>query len=85
MMAGEPREWRLLTRPGCHLCDEMAAVLERVLGAEGIGWRAVDVDGDAVLRARWGETIPVLLRDGAAVARIRLDEPRLRRLIAGRR
>jgi len=78
-------EWRLLTREGCHLCDEMATVLDRVLGAEGEAWATVDVDRDTELRARWGETIPVLLRDGKAVAKVRLDESQLRRLIAGRR
>ncbi len=78
-------EWRLLTRAGCHLCDEMAAVLDRVLGVEGESWSAVDVDLDPELSSRWGATIPVLLRDGTPVAKVRLDERQLRRLIAGRR
>ena len=79
------RDWRLLTRQDCHLCGEMAAVLEQVLGPEGEAWRAVDVDADEDLRGRWGETVPVLLRDGTAVAKVRLDERQLRRLIAARR
>ena len=80
-----PRDWRLLTRAGCHLCDEMALVLDRVLTASGESWTAVDVDLDSELRERWGETVPVLLRDGVAVAKVRLDEVTLRRLISGRR
>jgi len=84
-MAGEAREWRLLTRPGCHLCDEMAAVLERDLGRRGESWIEVDIDGDPALRERFGELVPVLLRDGRPVAKVRLDRPTLRRLIAGRR
>jgi hypothetical protein len=63
----------------------MAVVLARVLGVEGESWGAVDIDQDAELRARWGDTVPVLLRDGTAVAKVRLDEPQLRRLIAGKR
>jgi len=80
-----PRDWRLLTRAGCHLCEEMALVLDRVLVPGGEAWTAVDVDLDAALRERWGDTVPVLLRDGVPVAKVRLDEPTLRRLVRGRR
>ena len=46
-----PARWELVTRQGCHLCDEMAAELERA----GIGFTSVDVDRDEELRARFGE------------------------------
>ena len=62
--ASAPAQWRLLTRQGCHLCDQMAAVLDRGLGPRGTAWIEVDVDEDAELRERFGETVPVLLRDG---------------------
>jgi hypothetical protein len=78
-------EWRLLSRPGCHLCEEMVAVLERGLGRRGEAWLEDDVDADAALRERYGDTVPVLLRDGRPVAKVRLDAGTLRRLIAGRR
>jgi hypothetical protein len=84
-MAGAGSEWRLLGRHGCHLCEEMAAVLERGLGPRGSAWLEVDVDQDAALRERFGDTVPVLLRDGRPVAKVRLDAAALRRLIAGRR
>ncbi len=82
---GAGGEWRMLGRPGCHLCEEMAAVLEGGLGRCGEAWLEVDVDADPALRERYGETVPVLLRDGRPVAKVRLDAATLRRLIAGRR
>lgn len=77
-------EWRMLTRSGCHLCDQMAAVLERGLGPRGTAWLAIDVDGDPALRERFGDTVPVLLRDGLPVAKVRLDDSTLRRLVERR-
>ncbi len=75
----------LLTRPGCHLCEEMAAVLDAVLPGEGLAYATVDVDSRPELRARFGDVVPVLLRDGRPVAKVKLDERRLRRIIARRR
>jgi hypothetical protein len=63
----------------------MAALLDAVLPEYGLAFSRLDVDGDPELRRRFGETVPVLLRDGQPVAKVRLDEERLRRLIARRR
>ena len=76
-----PPRFELVTRRGCHLCDEMAAELE----AAGIAYDSIDVDRHAELRARFGEVVPVLLRDGKPVAKIRVDGARLRRLVRRRR
>jgi glutaredoxin len=77
----------LLTRRDCHLCDEMEALLAAVLPARGLAYTTVDVDADAdpALRQRFGNTVPVLLRDGHPVAKVRLDEPTLLRILARRR
>ncbi len=77
---GTPR-FELVTRNGCHLCDEMAAQLE----AAGLGFASLDVDQDPRLRKRFGEVVPVLLRDGKPVAKVRVDAARLRRLVRRRR
>ena len=77
--------YELLTRPGCHLCDEMEEVLDRVLPRHGLTFERVNVDGDPELRRRYGEVIPVLLRDGRVVAKIRLDPNRLERIVRRRR
>ncbi len=73
--------WELVTRRGCHLCDEMAAVLR----AAGLAYTARDVDRDPELRRRFGEVVPVLLRDGRPVAKVRLTRERLRRIVRRRR
>ncbi len=77
---GPPR-FAILTRAGCHLCDEMAVELE----AAGLEFESVDVDGDPELRARFGDVVPVLLRDGKPVAKVRVDAAKLRRLVRRRR
>jgi hypothetical protein len=75
----------LLSRAGCHLCDDMERVLDDVLPARGMTYQTLDVDSDPALRDRYGERVPVLLRDGVAVAMVRLDRRRLERIIARRR
>jgi hypothetical protein len=73
--------YELLTRHGCHLCDEMASLLDRVFAEHGLTYGRVDVDRSPALRERWGDTVPVLLRDGRAVAKVRLTEEALRRIL----
>ncbi len=77
--------YELLTRPDCHLCDEMKAVLDEVLPRFDLAYAERNVDSDAVLRQRFGEVIPVLLRDGRPVAKIRLDPKSLERIVRRRR
>ena len=67
-----PRSLRLLSRPGCHLCEEMKAVVAPLLLKTGGILTVVDVDSDPVLLARWGNEIPVLLdEEGRVVAKVR--------------
>lgn len=62
-------------RAGCHLCDDAAAVVRRVVGD---GHVVVDVDDDPALVRRYGEEVPVVLVDGRQVGYWRIDERRLR-------
>lgn len=80
-----PPRLELLTRKDCHLCDEMKALLAAVLPTRGFAYTTVDVDTDLALKARFGNTVPVLLRDGHPVAKVRLDEPTLLRILARHR
>jgi glutaredoxin len=77
--------YRLLTRAGCHLCDDMARLLDDVLPRRGLDYESVDVDGDPALRERFGQSVPVLLRDDSVVAKVRTDRAQLERIVARRR
>ncbi|HEX9945197.1 MAG TPA: glutaredoxin family protein [Thermoanaerobaculia bacterium] len=77
--------YELVTRAGCHLCDEMAALLDDVLPSYGLTWSPRDVDAEPELRARYTDVVPVLLRDGLPVAKVRLDRRSLVRIVEGRR
>ena len=74
----------LLTRPGCHLCDDARAVIASVAAELGIPWHERDVtESESDLRA-YGEMIPVTLIDGAQHDFWRVSEQRLREALAGR-
>ena len=67
------------TRPGCHLCDDMKDILTRVRRRQAFELTEVDVSRDAELEQRYGRDVPVLVLDGAEVARHRVSETDLRR------
>lgn len=69
---------RLLTRAGCHLCDDAADVVARVCAETGTGWDTLDVDSDPELRGEYGDQVPVVLLDGREHDSFRVDEARLR-------
>jgi hypothetical protein len=68
----------VLTRPGCHLCEDACAVVARVAADTGVEWQAQDITGDDALTSRWGEYIPVVIVDGEVHDWFRVDEQRLR-------
>ena len=72
----------LLTRSGCHLCEDARAVLRRVSADTGIPWREQSVDADPQMAERFGEELPVLFIDGVQRDFWQIDEARLRRLLA---
>ncbi|GGC81111.1 hypothetical protein GCM10011512_04870 [Tersicoccus solisilvae] len=71
----------LLTRPGCHLCEDARQVVAAVTASLGLAWTERSIDGDAELTARFGEEIPVVLVDGVPRDFWRIDPERLRRLL----
>jgi hypothetical protein len=68
----------LITRPGCHLCDEAKAVLVRM----GEPWTERSVADDLELEREYGDRVPVVLLDGAEHGYWRVEEERLRRDLA---
>src|SRR3954453_9683978 len=80
-----PRTVTLIGKPGCHLCDDARAVIERVAADTGAGWDELSILDDPELAARSWEHIPLLLGDGEQHAFWRVDEDRLRSAVGGRR
>jgi len=67
-----PPALRLLTRPGCHLCEDMKARVGPLVARLGGTLVEVDVDADPALSQRFGREIPVLLdAEGRVVAKLR--------------
>jgi len=72
----------LLSRPGCHLCDDARAVISRVAADLGVTWEERDITrSEDDLREYW-ETIPVTLVDGVRHDFWRVSEDRLRAALA---
>jgi hypothetical protein len=76
--------YELVTRDRCHLCDEMAILLDEVLPSHGLSYSLLDVEADPSLRERFTDVVPVLLRDGSPVAKLRLDRRSLERIVRRR-
>lgn len=58
----------LVDRAGCHLCDQAAAVLDRVSARAGAPWVRLDVDSSPHLLQQYDELVPVVLVDDRQVA-----------------
>ena len=72
----------LYSKPGCHLCEDARAVIERVCADLGTSYDEVDITTSPELVAAYGEQIPVTLVDGARHDFWRVDESRLRAALA---
>ncbi len=73
-----PSRVLLLTRLGCHLCVEAEAAVRRIAADLGVTWRAVDVDTDERLRARFTDHVPVTFVDRELHGYWFVDEAALR-------
>ena len=72
----------LYTKPGCHLCDDARAVIERVCAEVGTSYDEVDITTSIELMSAYGDQIPVTFVDGRQHDFWRVDETRLRRALA---
>jgi Glutaredoxin-like domain (DUF836) len=68
----------LLGRPGCHLCDDARAVVERVAADLDVGWEERDITQSADDLQEYWDKIPVTLVDGVPHDFWRVTESRLR-------
>ena len=67
----------LITRQGCHLCDDALGALRAV----GVDPELRDVDADEELFGLYDWRVPVVLIDGRVVAEGRIDQEALRKAL----
>ncbi len=72
---------RLLSKPGCHLCDDARSVIDAVCAELGEHYEDVDISSDTDLESRYAEQIPVTFVDGRQHDFWRVDPGRLRRAL----
>ncbi|EFF92380.1 glutaredoxin 2 [Streptomyces sp. e14] len=73
----------LVRKPGCHLCDDAQAVVEKMCAEVGARWEQKDIGEDRELYDRYWEQIPVVLIDGEQHTFWRVNEDRLRKALTG--
>jgi glutaredoxin len=80
MEAAMPEEHRitLLSKPGCHLCDDARAVISRVATDLGVPWAERDITASEQDMAEYWDKIPVTMVDGVTHDFWRVSEDRLR-------
>jgi Glutaredoxin-like domain (DUF836) len=72
----------VFTREPCHLCAQALEIVARSCGDLGVSWAVTDIDASPDLRAAYGDYVPVVVVDGVQQGFWRIDEARLRRILA---
>ena len=72
-------EVEILTRAGCHLCDEMKEALNQADTGLDVQLRETDIDADEGLTAQYGDDIPVLFVNGSKAFKHRATAQELKR------
>jgi thiol-disulfide isomerase/thioredoxin len=84
-MTSLPQGLVVVSREGCHLCDDMLQALAELERSKAIPTVAiVDVDTDPELQRRFGLKVPVLLLDGSVICHYTLNSNELLRLLERR-
>ena len=63
----------MFSRPGCHLCDSAAEVINGVRRRREFQFEVVDIEDDPALESRYGTRIPVIHIDGNPAFTYRVD------------
>ena len=72
----------LITRVGCHLCDDASLLLRHLRDELGFGYDELDVDADRDRRNEYSDRVPVILVDGKEHGYWRVEEARFRAALA---
>jgi glutaredoxin len=71
----------LITREGCHLCQDAEATLRRLRDELGFGYVELDVDAEPRRRDEYSDRVPVILIDGKEHGYWRVEEARVRKAL----
>ncbi len=74
----------VLSRDGCHLCDQALGLVAAVCDDLGEQYVVRDVDSDPELQARYTDEVPVTFVDGRQHDFWRVDPDRLRAALTRR-
>lgn len=69
-------------RPGCHLCEDALAIIERVRSRVPFALEQCDIESDDVLFKRYLERIPVVVVDGEEAFELFVDEQQFERRLS---
>jgi hypothetical protein len=76
-----PRQVLLYTRPGCHLCDDAADLIEQLAQRIPITLTEVNILGDIDLYERYKHSIPVVALAGGPTLAAPIHPDELERLL----
>jgi glutaredoxin len=71
----------IYSRPGCHLCDDAKAVIERVQRRYAFALREINIESDPALEKEYGEQIPVVFVNGNKAFKYHVDEAELEKKV----
>jgi len=77
----DPIHVEIFTRPGCHLCDDAKAVIERVKQRYPFVVKITNIEEDSALEATYGSEIPVITINGNKAFKYRVDETEFARKV----
>jgi hypothetical protein len=75
-----PKRVILYERPGCHLCEDAAGLLDEVIGRDR--YDRIDIEASDDLLLRYGHRIPVVTFDGVERLELVLTAPDVHALAA---
>ena len=82
MSPAAPALITLLSRPGCHLCDDAREVIARVAADLGVPWEERDITASERDLLDYSDMIPVTLINGVQHDFWHVSERRLRAALA---
>ena len=75
----------LIGKPGCHLCDDAKAIVDRVSeNHPDVMAEERSIEDNPLWAELYGELIPVIMVDGVEVAHWRVDEQALEKAVNDR-